>query len=138
MELFFSGPILFYNMHTPKKSDVLRPQYKRKIINIFKDTANENGIAINGLVIAIEHIHGIITLPDKSKINLRQYLGKTKVKITQMIRGLASQPLRDRKTLWQKSFYDHVIRNEQDFLEKAKYIENHPEKEEGNMFSEWH
>lgn len=30
--------------------------------------------------------------------------------------------------LWQKSFYDHVIRNEQDYLETWEYIVNNPTK----------
>ena len=30
--------------------------------------------------------------------------------------------------LWQKSYYDHVIRNEQDYLETWEYIDNNPTK----------
>lgn len=33
----------------------------------------------------------------------------------------------DRK-LWQKSYYDHVIRNQQDYNEIREYIENNPTK----------
>ncbi|OGY45056.1 MAG: hypothetical protein A3J62_01985 [Candidatus Buchananbacteria bacterium RIFCSPHIGHO2_02_FULL_38_8] len=28
--------------------------------------------------------------------------------------------------VWQKSFYDHAIRNKQDFIEKLNYIHNNP------------
>ena len=27
---------------------------------------------------------------------------------------------------WQRSYYDHVIRNEQDYIETIRYIENNP------------
>lgn len=30
------------------------------------------------------------------------------------------------KTLWQRSYYDHVIRNEQDYLRIWQYIDNNP------------
>jgi hypothetical protein len=30
--------------------------------------------------------------------------------------------------LWQKSYYDHVIRNQQDYDETWQYIENNPSK----------
>ena len=30
------------------------------------------------------------------------------------------------KTLWQRSFIDHIIRNERDYLEHWTYIENNP------------
>lgn len=29
-------------------------------------------------------------------------------------------------SVWQKSFHDHVIRGEQDYLQIAEYIENNP------------
>jgi len=32
-------------------------------------------------------------------------------------------------SLWQKSFYEHIIRNDDDYLETVQYIENNPEKE---------
>ena len=28
--------------------------------------------------------------------------------------------------IWQSSYYDHIIRNEADYLTKAKYIEDNP------------
>ncbi len=32
------------------------------------------------------------------------------------------------KKLWQKSYYDHIIRNEEDYNETYEYIENNPKK----------
>ena len=32
------------------------------------------------------------------------------------------------KSIWQRSFYDHVIRNERDYVEKTQYILNNPAK----------
>ncbi|MGN0540943.1 MAG: hypothetical protein ACI4IZ_04865, partial [Acutalibacteraceae bacterium] len=31
-------------------------------------------------------------------------------------------------SLWQNKFYDHIIRDEDDYLTKAQYIENNPAK----------
>ncbi len=31
-----------------------------------------------------------------------------------------------KNSIWQKSYYDHVIRNEQDYCEISEYIENNP------------
>ena len=30
------------------------------------------------------------------------------------------------KTIWQKSFYDHAVRNQRDYDEICEYIENNP------------
>ena len=32
------------------------------------------------------------------------------------------------KNIWQTSFYDHIIRDEDDYITKAQYIENNPAK----------
>ena len=40
------------------------------------------------------------------------------------------------KKIWQKSFHDHVIRNEQDYQEIWKYIDENPLKWEGDCFNE--
>ncbi len=32
------------------------------------------------------------------------------------------------KSIWQTSFYDHIIRDEEDYLTKCQYIENNPAK----------
>ena len=38
------------------------------------------------------------------------------------------------RKLWQRSFYDHVIRNEQDYLETLKYIDENPVQWELDQF----
>ena len=32
------------------------------------------------------------------------------------------------RNIWQRSFYDHIIRNEKDFIEHLEYIDGNPEK----------
>ncbi len=90
---------------------------------------------IHCIAIAVDHIHGLFGLPEERKTSLSKFVAIIKVRITQFLReGRASPPLR----VWQRGFYDHVIRNERDFFEKAEYIENHPIKEESNVYAEWH
>ena len=43
-----------------------------------------------------------------------------------LVRQGVLPPLRDR--LWQRSYYDHVLRNEDDYLRTCAYIENNPAK----------
>ena len=38
------------------------------------------------------------------------------------------------KKIWQKSYYDHVIRGEQDYKEIWEYIENNPKQWEEDEF----
>ena len=41
------------------------------------------------------------------------------------------------ENIWQRSFYDHLIRNRHDYIEIAKYIEENPAKwREDELYSE--
>ena len=131
-----SGPYFFTVCVFNRKEIFKEQDIRGKAIEVFKNLAGELGIDIHAIVIASNHLHGVVTLPDDRRITLWQYIGTAKVRITQMIIGQASLPLRDR--IWQRSFYDHIIRDENDFSQKAQYIENHPIKEEGDIYAEWH
>ncbi|MFH1540842.1 MAG: transposase [Elusimicrobiota bacterium] len=138
-DYFLPGPY-FFTICTFEREKIFNDQIIReKTIEVLKNIAKELGIVIHGIIIATNHLHGLITLSNDRKINLwQQYIGKVKVKVTQTIIGWASPPLREHDRIWQRSFYDHIIRNEKDFLEKAKYIEKHTFKEESDIYAEWH
>jgi len=47
--------------------------------------------------------------------------------VKQIVRNIKSFVTRcARYEVWQKGFYDHVIRNEQDYMRIAEYIQNNP------------
>jgi hypothetical protein len=52
-------------------------------------------------------------------------MGWFKYKVTKEINERRSSP---GKKIFQRSFYDHVIRNEEDYLETWNYIESNPGK----------
>ncbi len=47
-------------------------------------------------------------------------------RIIKQMKGYVSKKIG--KSVWQKSFYDHVIRNENDYLEIWQYIDSNPAK----------
>jgi len=93
-----------------------------------------NGIYIDDFVIMPNHFHGIITFletptfKNSGKIlDLSQIIAIFKSKSTNLIRRgmpLASQNITNFQ--WQKSFYDHVIRDEKDLHRIQEYINNNP------------
>ena len=52
--------------------------------------------------------------------------------VVQQFKGVVSK--KTGVSLWQKSFHDHVIRSEQDYLEIWNYIENNPSKWKDDCF----
>ena len=55
---------------------------------------------------------------------IRVFKSKTTVEYIKMVKSGNAMPFK--KKLWQRSYYDHVIRNEQDFQEAWQYIESNP------------
>jgi len=114
---------------------------RKSIIETIQKIALELSVHIYTVIVADNHIHLIFHLSEVKTIQLSKFIGLMKVRITQYFKnekGRACSPLRDMSLIWQRSYYDHIIRNEKDFLEKARYIENHPFKEDGDSFAEWH
>ena len=56
----------------------------------------------------------------------RAMLAPTISRVIQQMKGYVSKQIG--KPIWQKLFYDHIIRNEQDYNEIWQYIENNPQK----------
>ena len=89
------------------------------------------GITIDKYVIMPDHLHLIVTIKERhAGRSLPDVMRFFKTMTTNAyIRGVKDGILTpfDRK-LWQKSYYDHVIRNQQDYNEVWEYIENNPTK----------
>ena len=46
--------------------------------------------------------------------------------VIQQMKGSATKQIGN--PIWQSRFYDHIIRDEQDYLARAKYIDDNPAK----------
>ena len=83
---------------------------------------NYNGISVDKYVIMPDHIHMIIKIDAGGRgdppLQIQDVIGRFKSFTTHEFG----------KTLWQRSFYDHIIRGEEDYLEIWEYIENNPYK----------
>lgn len=75
---------------------------------------------VNYFVIMPNHVHLIITI---NNVGGRMISAPTV--IGQFKRYVSKQ---SGISIWQKGFYDHIIRDEDDYLTKAQYIENNPAK----------
>ena len=72
-----------------------------------------NNILVDKYVIMPNHIHYIISILENKTANLSNIINQFK--------GYVSK--QSGKSVWQKSFYDHVIRNDSDYLRVWEYIE---------------
>ena len=108
---------------------------KREIENI---PAIRKECIINNFVIMPNHLHMIAQIvgndgnrsaePQKNDVSQRADchppLRKSLSNMVQGLKGAVTR--RIGFSLWQRSFHDHIIRNEQDCMRIAEYIENNP------------
>ena len=109
----------------------------------WNDLKNHNNINLHQYAIMPDHLHGIIeiyeqncrersvTVPSSDNYHygipeiVRQFKSFSSKRINELLRQNGYEPF-PAGGLWQKSYYEHIIRNEKDFLEKAEYILNNP------------
>ena len=79
-------------------------------------------VRVDKYCIMPDHIHMILTI--NTSENGRTQFAPTISRIMKQFKGSITKQIG--KPIWQKSFYDHGIRNQQDYNEIWQYIENNP------------
>ena len=94
-------------------------------------------LSVDKYAIMPDHIHMIIRLPYGSmwaSTPTNDYVGadahiRPKYKVASIVRSIKVLTTKEiGKPIFQRSYYDHVIRNQQDYNEIWQYIENNPKK----------
>ncbi len=95
-------------------------------------------VRIDKYVVMPNHIHMMIVISEQSArkgcdATLCRVVGYIKRKITVALRTKSVDDI-----IWQRSFYDHIVRNEKDYRRIWEYIENNPRKWAEDRFYEKH
>jgi putative transposase len=96
----------------------------------FKKTRSEKPFEIDAIVILPEHLHAIITLP----VGDADYAGRwqrLKGPFTRAVLKSGASILRDARgeyQLWERRFWEHTIRDDNDFERHVDYIHFNPVK----------
>lgn len=81
-----------------------------------------DAVLIDKYCIMPDHIHFIISI--NADENGRTQFAPTISRIVKQFKGSVTKQIG--KPIWQKSFYDHTIRNRQDYEEVWQYIDSNP------------
>ena len=87
-----------------------------------------DGVELDDFIVMPDHIHGILILPTNGKTKLGTVLQAFKsITTVEYGRGVESfnWPRYERR-LWQRDYWEHVIRIERDLNEKRSYIQGNP------------
>ena len=91
-----------------------------------KAASHFNDVVINNYVVMPNHVHLIIVIMGTGTgMPAGEASGASTITVGNIIRGYKSGVSRITGfSPWQKSFHDHVIRNQEDYNRIAEYIEN--------------
>ena len=91
---------------------------------LYEQVKKTKGVQLDYLMIMPNHIHTILMFNDADLVLSefwRRYKALTTIALKQL--GIISE------SLWQKNYYEHIIRNETALYRIRKYIESNPYKE---------
>lgn len=101
------GEIIEDNIKLTKQGNIVK-QNINKIEQIYRN------IMIDEYVIMPNHIHILILINYKNNLTISKIIKHLKTNITREIKY----------SIWQKSFYEHIIRNEKEYIRIKEYIKN--------------
>jgi len=98
-------------------------------------------VSIDKYVIMPNHIHMIMVITEENRrsttkngrLTTAPTMGTTVSEIIRLWKRAISKQVGF--SLWQLSFHDHIIRNENDYITIAEYIENNPSSWENDRFN---
>lgn len=104
----FLGKIIDTNYINFTNKGVIAKQSIKKIEEIFEN------VTVDEYVIMPNHIHMIVVINNKNETSISRIIKQYKMYVSKKI-GYS---------IWQKLFYEHVIRNEKEYYKIKEYIKN--------------
>ena len=127
---FIPGGTFFFTVALADRQSTLLATSIAKLRLAFRVVRNERQFDIDAIVILPDHLHAVFTLPDgDADFPLRWRRIKT-VFTQAVIADGATFKRRDGggRTLWQRRFWEHTIRDTTDFNRHVDYIHYNPTK----------
>jgi putative transposase len=97
-----------------------RPDFARALIDLWAEARDRGDIVLHGYVIMPDHYHVLLTLNGASSIS----------NVVRRAHSAFARLVRSRSAvggpIWQRRFYDHVVRDDEDWRTKLSYLHDNP------------
>jgi REP element-mobilizing transposase RayT len=111
-----------------RKNQFSNARFAAESINILLDLRRTLEIKLYAYVFMLNHFHGLISLGE-SGTSLGDVCGRFKSLTTRAFWRYGNGKL------WQRQYFDHIVRNERDFCECIGYIRTNPIRK--NLVDDW-
>ncbi len=108
-----------------RPSDICLSQYRYWVEEAIKNIPQKYpAVTVDSYIIMPDHIHLILTIHTDE--NGRPMVAPTTERIFKQFKGYITKKIGF--PVWQKLYFDHVIRNQQDYNEHMLYIQENPQR----------
>jgi putative transposase len=127
---FVAGGTYFFTVTLADRRSSALVDHIGALREVFRTARRERSFTIDAIVILPEHLHAIFTLPPEDADfsgRWRRIKGHFSSRMIQA--GIfAQRHQNDELALWQRRFWEHTIRDEEDFARHVDYIHFNPVK----------
>lgn len=110
------------------RADVQPSALGRIAENMLREVSERTGICLDAYVIMPNHIHLLLRIPEGGTGSaVGEYVGMFKSLTLYHWRAICNREGRRMGTVWQRNYFEHILRNEADFIEKLRYVEENPD-----------
>ena len=128
---FLAGGSFFFTVNLADRRLRVLTEHVRLLRQAFRDVRRRHPFTIEAIVVLPDHLHAIWTLPEgDADFAVRWRLIKSAFSrgVVTGERVSASRVGRKERGIWQRRYWEHTLRDEEDFARHANYIHFNPVK----------
>jgi len=117
--IYSHNPVFFITFCTHQRRKMLASDAMHKAFITFATKAySDHNIAVGRYVIMPDHVHLFVRGPDDFQIG--PWVGMLKQALAKHIALTSTSPL------WQRGFFDHLLRSDESYTQKWNYVRENP------------
>ncbi|MCB2262269.1 MAG: transposase [Candidatus Thiosymbion ectosymbiont of Robbea hypermnestra] len=126
------GGCYFFTVNLARrKNNSLLVQHINLLRKAFRKVKQAHPFHLDAVVVLPEHLHCVLTLPDGDddySMRWRQIKSAFSEKLPPIEYRSHSRRHKNERGIWQRRFWEHVIRNEEDYAAHVDYVHYNPVK----------
>jgi len=87
---------------------------------------------VGGVVVMPDHVHLFCSPPDRYDHDLSRFIGAWRSAVSRQLKTRDGEA-----SVWQKSFFDHILRSDESYGNKWEYVRQNPECAGLSDFQRW-
>ena len=124
--IWVDAPIYFVTTCTCNRKPLLaRGEAAKVLIDEWRAAYRRHGWAVGRYVIMPDHVH-FFCRPERDGKSLSEFVGFWKSYTSRKINALSPRSTPAATTLWQREFFDHILRSNESYGQKWNYVRDNP------------